>query len=292
MLGVPAKIAGCRRVVLCTPPDARSSIAPAIAFVCVELGIEEVYCIGGAQAIGLLAFGGGEIAPVLKIFGPGNQYVTSAKEIVAQGGTAIDIPAGPSEVLVIADNGANPVCCAADLLSQAEHGPDSQAVFLTNDESMLRAVITEVERQLSNLPRASIAADALKTSSVALVRSLEEAEFCFRIYTAPGTFEVLAVADPEPLAEKTTTAASVFLGYDTPESFGDYASGTNHTLPTSGYARTLAGISLQSFLRSMTLQQVSRAGLKALAPTVVTMARAEGLEGHARAVEVRLDNSD
>lgn len=290
MLGVPAVLAGCKRIMLCTPPDSEGSIPPSLAYICKSLRIQEVYCIGGAQAVGLMAYGAQEIPNVQKIFGPGNQYVTCAKEIVAQSGIGIDMPAGPSEVLVIADSGADPKACAADLLAQAEHGADSQVVLLTDDENLLTRTLEEIETQLAVLPRAELARQAIGNSVGALVRNLSEAAKLSNLY-APEHL-ILLMAEPERVIDEITDAGSVFVGYETPESLGDYASGTNHTLPTSGYARIMGGVSLESFLKKVTFQRASISGLQRIAKTVLTMAQAEGLEGHARAVTVRLSGGE
>ena len=286
MLGVPARLAGCRDVVLCTPPgrgDGR--IAPAILFAAQELGLTTIVKAGGAQAVAALTVGTASVPAVDKLFGPGNRYVTAAKQLAAQRGVAIDLPAGPSEVLVIADASANPAFVAADLLSQAEHGPDSQVVLLTDSEALLTGVLAELERQLPALPRAEIARQALAESRALLLPDAATM-LAFSNQYAPEHL-ILAVAAPEALAAGVVNAGSVFLGYLTPEAVGDYASGTNHTLPTGGYARAYSGVSLDSFYKKITFQQLSPAGLAALAPVVETMAEAEGLRAHARAMRVR-----
>jgi len=286
MLGIPAQLAGCREIVLCTPPgrgDGR--IAPAILFAAQELGLTTIIKAGGAQAVAALTVGTASVPAVDKIFGPGNRYVTAAKQLAAQRGVAIDMPAGPSEVLVIADASANPAFVAADLLSQAEHGPDSQVVLLTDSETLLNGVVTELERQLPALPRAEIARQALAESRGLLLPDVATM-LEFSNQYAPEHL-ILAVAAPEALAADIYNAGSVFMGHLTPEAVGDYASGTNHTLPTGGYARAYSGVSLDSFYKKITFQQLAPAGLLALAPVVEPMAQAEGLHAHAHAVALR-----
>ena len=286
MLGIPARLAGCREIVLCTPPgrgDGR--IAPAILFAAQELGLTIIIKAGGVQAVAALTVGTASVPAVDKIFGPGNRYVTAAKQLAAQRGVAIDMPAGPSEVLVIADASANPAFVAADLLSQAEHGPDSQVILLTDSEVLLNDVVTELERQMPQLPRAEIARRAL-TESRGLLLPDVATMLDFSNQYAPEHL-ILAVAAPGELAADITNAGSVFMGHLTPEAVGDYASGTNHTLPTGGYARAYSGVSLDSFYKKITFQQLAPAGLLALAPVVEPMAEAEGLRAHARAVALR-----
>ncbi|MGI4874493.1 MAG: histidinol dehydrogenase [Janthinobacterium lividum] len=286
MLGVPARLAGCRQVVLCTPPgrgDGR--VAPAILFVAQELGFTTIVKAGGAQAVAALTVGTATVPAVDKIFGPGNRYVTAAKQLAAQRGVAIDLPAGPSEVLVMADASATPAFVAADLLSQAEHGPDSQVVLLTDSEDLLTGVLAELERQLPLLPRAEVARQALSESRALLLPDAATM-LAFSNEYAPEHL-ILAVAAPETLAAGVINAGSVFLGHLTPEAVGDYASGTNHTLPTGGHARAYSGVSLDSFYKKITFQQLTAAGLSALAPVVEAMAEAEGLQAHAHAVAVR-----
>ncbi len=285
MLGVPAQIAGCREIVLCTPPQPDGSVHPAILFAASLCGIRQVFRIGGVQAIGAMAYGTDSVPAVWKIFGPGNPWVTAAKQLVSLEGVAIDLPAGPSEVCIIADDAANPRFVAADLLSQAEHGPDSQVVLLSDSEKLIRRVEQELAIQLAGLPRRDFVAQALENSTAVLVSDLGEAMAISNLY-APEHL-ILQVAKPETWAARVTNAGSVFLGGFTPESAGDYASGTNHTLPTGGYARAYAGVSLDSFVKKITFQRIDRLGLGRLAPVIVEMARAEGLEAHARAVELR-----
>ena len=287
MLGVPARLAGCPEVVVCTPPRADGSVSPVILFVAQLLGIDKVVKAGGAQAVAALALGTASVPAVDKIFGPGNRYVTAAKQLAAaEFGVAIDMPAGPSEVLVIADASVNPVFVAADLLSQAEHGPDSQVVVLSDSSVVLEQVQAEVIRQLALLPRRDVAARALDVSRAILLadadRMLE-----FSNQYAPEHL-ILATDNADALAAQVTNAGSVFLGHLTPEAVGDYASGTNHTLPTSGYARQYSGVSLDSFVKKITFQRLSVQGLQAIGPVVETMAEAEGLTAHARAVTLRL----
>lgn len=287
MLGVPARIAGCPTVVLCTPPDREGRVHPAILFAAHLLGIDQVFRVGGAQAIAALAFGTETIPAVYKIFGPGNQYVTAAKQRVARDGVAIDLPAGPTEVLVIADATANPAFAAADLLAQAEHGVDSQVVLVAPDIHVVDNVLKAVEDQRAALPRQAIAGQALENSRAVVVRDLAEA-LAFSNAYAPEHL-ILAVADAEAVAAQVTNAGSVFLGHLAPESAGDYASGTNHTLPTNGHARAWSGVSVEAFVKQITFQHLTEDGLRHIGPAVETMARAEQLEGHARAVTCRLE---
>ncbi|RYU83347.1 histidinol dehydrogenase [Hymenobacter persicinus] len=287
MLGVPARLAGCPEVVLCTPPQADGSVNPTILFTAQLLGITTIIKAGGAQAVAALSGGTASVPAVDKIFGPGNRYVTAAKQLATRYGVAIDMPAGPSEVLVIADETANPAFVAADLLSQAEHGPDSQVILLSDSLAVLEATKVEVQRQLATLPRAAVAAQALEESRAILLRTPEEMLFFSNQY-APEHL-ILAVKNPDQLAGGVTSAGSVFLGHLTPEAVGDYASGTNHTLPTNGYAHNYSGVSLDSFLKKITFQRLTAEGLHSLGPIVETMAEAEGLSAHARAVTLRLD---
>ncbi|GAA4007970.1 histidinol dehydrogenase [Hymenobacter fastidiosus] len=288
MLGVPARLAGCPEVVLCTPPRSDGSVNPIILFTAQLLNITTIIKAGGAQAVAALSGGTESVPAVDKIFGPGNRYVTAAKQLATRYGVAIDMPAGPSEVLVIADESANPVFVAADLLSQAEHGPDSQVILLSDSLAILEATQAEVQRQLATLPRAAVAAQALAESRAILLRTPEEMLFFSNQY-APEHL-ILAVKNPEQLAEGVTSAGSVFLGHLTPEAVGDYASGTNHTLPTNGYARNYSGVSLDSFLKKITFQRITAEGLHNIGPVVETMAEAEGLSAHARAVTLRLES--
>lgn len=289
MLGVPAKIAGCKEIVVCSPPQKNGSVNGYIAFVAQLLGIEKIYLAGGAQAVAAMAYGTASIPKVDKIFGPGNQFVTMAKTIVqSTTNTAIDMPAGPSEVLVIADETANPVYVAADLLAQAEHGPDSQAVLVSTSANLIEKSLEEVNKQLAVLPRKEVAAKALTNSYTVLVDDLEVAMDFSNKY-APEHL-ILATDNWQLITDKITNAGSVFLGNLTPESAGDYASGTNHTLPTSAYARSYSGVSLDSFVKKITFQHISESGIKNLGPTVEILAEIEGLHAHKNAVTVRLEN--
>ncbi len=286
MLGVPARLAGCREVILCTPPSKDGNIHPAILYTANLLGIKQVVKAGGAQAIAAMAFGTQSVPRVDKIFGPGNQYVTVAKQLVNKSGVAIDLPAGPSEVLVIADESANPAFVAADLLSQAEHGADSQVVLLTNSEDFLQKVEKELQAQLDVLPRKDFASKALQHSLGVLLKDVEEMLQFSNLY-APEHL-ILSVTDFGTVLDQITNAGSVFLGNYSPESAGDYASGTNHTLPTNGYARAYSGVSLDSFVKKITFQHITPQGLQNIGKTIEVMAEAEGLEAHKNAVSIRL----
>ncbi|MCC9135293.1 histidinol dehydrogenase [Pontibacter silvestris] len=286
MLGVPARIAGCREIVLCTPPNKEGSVHPAILYTASLLGITKIVKAGGAQAVAALAYGTESVPAVSKIFGPGNQYVTVAKQMVSKAGVAIDLPAGPSEVLVMADDTAHPAFVAADLLSQAEHGADSQVVLLTNSAKLLEAVTQELQAQLEVLPRKEFAAKALDNSVGLLLKDVEEMLQFSNLY-APEHL-ILSVADFESLLDGITNAGSVFLGNYSPESAGDYASGTNHTLPTNGFARAYSGVSLDSFVKKITFQHITPAGLQNIGKTIEIMAAAEGLDAHKNAVSIRL----
>lgn len=286
MLGIPAKVARCPNVVLCTPPAKDGNIHPAILFAADLCGISTIFKTGGAQAIAAMSFGTASIPKTVKVFGPGNKYVMTAKEMVQQFGTAIDLPAGPSEVLIIADQSANPDFVAADLLSQAEHGPDSQVVLLTNNESLAEKVNLSLQAQLKKLPREKIAREALRCSKLIISKTLDECMAISNRY-APEHL-ILACQNSEDLAEMVVSAGSVFIGHYSPESAGDYASGTNHTLPTNGFATMYSGVSLDSFVKKITFQQLTKSGLQAIGPSVITMAASEGLDGHKNAIEVRL----
>lgn len=288
MLAVPARIAGCKEIVLCTPPDASGQIHPAILYAATLSGINQIYKVGGAQAIAAMAYGTESIPKVYKIFGPGNRYVTAAKQLVGLQDVAIDMPAGPSEVLVLADDSANPVFVAADLLSQAEHGSDSQVILVTTSESLLEEVHLETERQLSRLPRRDIARKALENSRLILVNDMDEALALTNEY-APEHL-IIETERYMEVARRITNAGSVFLGSMTPESAGDYASGTNHTLPTNGYAKAYSGVSLDSFIRKITFQEILPEGMKAIGPAIERMACDEKLDGHKNAVTVRLQS--
>lgn len=287
MLAVPAQIAGCREIVLCTPPDQTGGVHLAILFAAQLAGVSRIYKVGGAQAIAAMAYGTESISRVYKIFGPGNQYVTAAKQLVSLHGVAIDMPAGPSEVVVLADETAQPSFVAADLLSQAEHGVDSQVLLVTPSQWLQQAVKEEVEKQLAVLPRREIAACALANSRLIQVRNLDEA---VRLVNAYAPEHLIIETDHyREVAEQITHAGSVFLGSLTPESAGDYASGTNHTLPTNGYARAYSGVSLDSFIRKITFQEIQAEGIQAIGPAIEEMAASEQLEAHKNAVTVRLN---
>ena len=286
MLGIPAKLAGCREIILCSPPNQEGKIHPAILYTANLVGITKIFKVGGVQAIGALAYGTETIPQAYKIFGPGNQYVTAAKQLVNKAGIAIDMPAGPSEVLVCADDSANPAFVAADLLSQAEHGVDSQVVLVAFDEKIVQKVQTEIEIQLAHLPRKDIAAKALDNSMAIVVKSQSEALDLINEY-APEHL-ILALENAENFVESIVNAGSVFIGNYTPESVGDYASGTNHTLPTNGFAKAYSGVSVDSFVKKITFQQLTKEGLQNVGPAVEKMAAAEELEGHKMAVTLRL----
>lgn len=286
MLGIPAAVAGCREVILCTPPNSNGQIHAAIRYAAAQVGISRIFKAGGAQAIAAMAYGTESIPRVYKIFGPGNQYVTAAKIRVSMEGTAIDMPAGPSEVLVLADHTANPAFIAADLLSQAEHGPDSQVLMITTEKRLLKEVHSELHEQLQTLPRRDIAETSLAHSKLILVKSLSEGIDMVNEY-APEHL-ILSVDQPESVADKVINAGSVFLGNYTPESAGDYASGTNHVLATNGYARVFSGVSVESFVKKITFQQITPSGLREIGPTIETMAAAEELNAHEKAVTLRL----
>jgi histidinol dehydrogenase len=286
MLGVPAKVAGCPTIVLCTPPNQMGKVHPAILYTARRLGLTEVFKIGGSQAIAAMTFGTESVPAVDKLFGPGNQWVTMAKVLAQQSGVAIDMPAGPSEVLVVADKSANPAFVAADLLSQAEHGADSQVVLVTESPSLIDATFLEIEKQLERLPRRTIAQQCLENSVAISFDDLGIA-LDFSNQYAPEHL-ILSLADSRKWAQKVLNAGSVFMGHFTPESVGDYASGTNHTLPTAGAARAYSGVSLDSFLKWITFQELTQEGLGSLGPHVETMAQAEELMAHAEAVSVRL----
>lgn len=285
MLGIPAQIASCQEVILCTPAKT-GKIHPAILFAAQKVGVHKVFKIGGVQAIGAMAFGTESVPKVYKIFGPGNHFVTVAKQIVAREYVAIDMPAGPSEVMIWADETAKAPFVAADLLSQAEHGVDSQVILVTTSLKLAENVKKELEHQLVALPRYEIAQKALMQSKIILVEKSSEAIEMINLY-APEHL-ILAIKNAEKMAEKIIHAGSVFIGNYTPESAGDYASGTNHTLPTGGFAKMYSGVSVDSFLRKITFQKITKKGLQNLAETIMTMAEAEGLEAHKQAVNIRL----
>jgi len=286
MLGIPAVLAGCKEIVVCTPPDKEGKVNPVILYVAQLIGLKKIYKIGGVQAIAAMTYGTATVPKVDKIFGPGNQYVTCAKQLVNAAGIAIDMPAGPSELAVYANETCNPSFVAADLLSQAEHGADSQVILVASSNAILEKVKTEIERQLELLPRKEIATAAL-LNSLAVVMEQEAVAFELLNEYAPEHL-IIATDDAAVLAENVTNAGSVFLGHYAPESAGDYASGTNHTLPTNGYAKAYSGVSLDSFVKKITFQQISKEGINNIGNAVEAMAAAEGLEAHKNAVTIRL----
>lgn len=286
MLALPARIAGCKEVILCTPQNSSGRIAPEILYSASLCGVHRIFRVGGAQAIAAMAYGTQSIPRVDKIFGPGNRYVTKAKQLVADR-VAIDMPAGPSEVLVMADDTAHPSFVAADMLSQAEHGPDSQAILVCNTEELAQQVKEEVERQAARLTRASSVEQSLAHSRIVVLGNRADMIGFANVYAAEHL--IISMAQPWDVAQQITAAGSIFIGNYSPESAGDYASGTNHTLPTSGYARAFSGVNLDSYIRKITYQELTPEGLSALAPTIVAMADAEGLDAHAAAVKVRVE---
>jgi histidinol dehydrogenase len=289
MLGIPASIAGCDEIILCSPPDKQGKLHPAILFAAQLVGIKRIFKIGGVQAIAAMAYGTATVPAIYKIFGPGNQYVTCAKQLIQQEGIAIDMPAGPSEVCVLADDSANPAYVAADLLSQAEHGIDSQVLLVTTDQTLYSKVKWELESQLNDLSRKEIAAKALLNSKAILISSMQEGIELVNAYAAEHL--IIACHEPASIGDRIKNAGSVFLGNYSPESAGDYASGTNHTLPTNGYARAYSGVSVDSFVKKITYQQLSKEGLAAIGSSVVLMAKAEGLDAHAQAISIRLNEN-
>lgn len=286
MLAVPALTAGCPEVILCTPPNKQGSVAPAVLYAAAACGLRRVFKVGGAQAIAAMAYGTESIPKVDKIFGPGNRYVTMAKQLVSGRNTAIDMPAGPSEVMVLADETARPEFVAADLLSQAEHGRDSQAIAVCSSQALAEAVLAQVEAQAARLSRADFVQQSLSNSRIVVLA--DRAEMLDFANTYAAEHLIISLRDAEEAASHITAAGSVFIGNYTPESAGDYASGTNHTLPTCGWTAAYSGVNIDSFMRKMTLQHITREGLASLAPTITTMAEAEGLQAHANAVTVRL----
>ena len=289
MLGIPAKIAGCKNIILCTPPNNdKGEIHPAIIYAAALVGVTHIYTIGGVQAIAAMAYGTETVPKVNKIFGPGNQYVTAAKQLVQQNGVAIDMPAGPSEVCVWADDSAIPAFVAADLLSQAEHGVDSQVLLVASNESVVANVQVELELQLAQLSRKELAAKALENSKAIILNNTSEALLLVNQY-APEHL-ILSIENAEMVAEKVTNAGSVFIGNFSPESVGDYASGTNHTLPTNGNAHAYSGVSVDSFVKKITFQQLTERGLINIGQAVMEMANAESLDAHGNAVAVRLND--
>ncbi|MCP9200644.1 histidinol dehydrogenase [Gramella sp. GC03-9] len=290
MLAIPARIAGCEEVVLCTPPNKKAEIDPAILYTASLCGVKKIFKVGGIQAIGAMSFGTEAIPKVYKIFGPGNQFVTVAKQLATKYEVAIDMPAGPSELLVMADDSANPAYVASDLLSQAEHGTDSQVILVSTSEELLDSVSEEIESQLKQLPRKEIAQKAIMNSKLILVDSNEKAMDLINEY-GPEHF-ILCVQNESFFLDGIANAGSVFIGNYTPESAGDYASGTNHTLPTNGYAKQYSGVNLDSFLKSITFQKISEQGIKNIGPAIELMAEAEGLQAHKNAVSLRLKDLD
>lgn len=286
MLAIPAKIAGCNEMVLCSPPDKDGFLNPAIIYAAYVAGVDKIFKIGGIQAIAAMAYGTGTVPSVYKIFGPGNQYVTAAKQMVAREGVAIDLPAGPSEVAVLADETSNPVFIASDLLAQAEHGADSQAMLICSSQQIIDRTLNEIELQLRELPRKYLAEQSLKHSKMFLVKDYEEMMDLVNAY-APEHL-IISTSNAEILAEKVINAGSVFVGEYTPESAGDYASGTNHTLPTNGNAVAHSGVNLDAYYKKITFQNISKAGLEKLGPAIEKMALTEDLTAHQRAVAVRL----
>lgn len=290
MLGIPAQLGGCEDIIICTPPDKQGNIDPAILFTADLLGIKTIYKVGGAQAIAAMSLGTESITKVDKIFGPGNQYVTEAKSQIQSLGVAIDMPAGPSELLIIADSNATPSFVAADLLSQAEHGPDSQVILVTDQEEKAKQILAEVTIQLSELPRKSIAEKSIANSRIVILKDIESCIQFSNVY-APEHL-ILALDNAETYSEKIINAGSVFLGRYSCESAGDYASGTNHTLPTNGYAKSYSGVSVDSFVKKITFQNITKKGIQNIGPSIELMAAAEGLDAHKNAVTIRLNTID
>ncbi|RKY57701.1 MAG: histidinol dehydrogenase [Candidatus Neomarinimicrobiota bacterium] len=290
MLAIPAKIAGCSEIVLCTPPNEDGGVNPAILYTARELGLEKVFKLGGAQAVAAMAYGTESVPKVDKIFGPGNSWVTLAKQLVSRDGVAIDMPAGPSEVLVLADKNANPEFVAMDLLSQAEHGEDSQVILVTDSKTLAEKAGKTVQSQLKKLPRKEIAERSLQNSRVILLKDTSEMMDFANTY-APEHL-IIMTENAAELSEKVINAGSVFIGAFTPESAGDYASGTNHTLPTYGYARNYSGVSVDSFIKKITFQTLTKTGLRNIGPAIESMAAAEGLDAHKNAVSIRLKSME
>ncbi len=288
MLAIPARIAGCKEIIMCTPPAKDGSVNPAILYAARHAGVKKVFRLGGVQAIGAMAFGTESVPKADKIFGPGNQYVTAAKQLVSLRHTAVDMPAGPSEVMVVADKTSNPAFVASDLLSQAEHGPDSQVILIADTPALVEKVASEITLQLAKLPRKNLAGKSLENSVAIILDNDDDRADIINAY-APEHL-ILSTVDCHELAGKVTNAGSVFLGHLTPESAGDYASGTNHTLPTNGWARSFSGVSLDSFTKKITFQEISDEGLKNIGPAIEVMAEAEQLAGHKNAVTLRLDS--
>lgn len=288
MLTVPAKVAGCPEIVLCTPPDKSGNVAPEILYAASVCGVNKIFMAGGAQAVAAMAYGTKSVPKVDKIFGPGNRYVTKAKQLVSLSEVGIDMPAGPSEVMVMADSTARPEFVAADLLSQAEHGADSQSVLVTDSRSFAEQVLKQVEVQLAVLSRCGLASNSLDNSFAVVMDDRQDMIDFANVYAAEHL--IISMDDPWGVADKITAAGSIFLGNYSPESVGDYASGTNHTLPTAGWARAFSGVNVDSFLKKITIQELSADGLRGIGPAVMAMAAAEGLDGHRNAVKIRLEN--
>lgn len=288
MLGIPAKLAGCKEIILCTPCDENGKVHPAVLYSAQLVGVTKIFKVGGAQAIGAMAYGTQTITAVCKIFGPGNQYVTAAKQLVQMQGIAIDMPAGPSEVCVIADETADPSFVAADLLSQAEHGIDSQVLLVSNKEEVINKIQGEITKQLTGLSRKEIVLKVLSNSKAIVMDHMGAIIEFVNEYAPEHLF--VNCKNEYAVAQRITNAGSVFIGEYSPESVGDYASGTNHTLPTNGFAKAYSGISVDSFVKKITYQELSKEGLRGIADTVITMAEAEGLDAHANAVKLRLKN--
>jgi histidinol dehydrogenase len=286
MLAIPAQIAGCKEIVLCSPPNKEGNIHPAVLFAAKMAGVNKIFKIGGVQAIGAMAYGTESVPKVYKIFGPGNQYVTAAKQLVSLRDVAIDMPAGPSEVEVIADHTANPAFVAADFLSQAEHGADSQSILLTTSETLAEQVVVEIEKQVEQLPRVELARKSLANSKIILLKKIEEVIEMTNEY-APEHL-IISTENYRDIAEKITNAGSIFLGHLTPESAGDYASGTNHTLPTNGYAKAYSGVNLDSFTKKITYQELTPEGLQNIGSAIEIMAENEELFAHKNAVSLRM----
>jgi len=287
MLGIPAKLAGCKEIILCTPPNEKGEIDPAIIYAASLVGVTAIFTIGGVQAIAALAYGTDSVPKVYKIFGPGNQYVTAAKQMIQEEGVAIDMPAGPSEVCVYADETSIASFVAADLISQAEHGADSQVILIANSIDIVDQVQKELDMQLALIPRKELATIALAHSKAIVIENTEEAIAMINEY-APEHL-ILSIDNAAQVAEKIMNAGSIFIGNFSPESAGDYASGTNHTLPTNGFAKAYSGVSMDSFVKKITFQQLTERGLENIAPTVIEMATAEGLQAHSKAVELRVE---
>ncbi len=286
MLGIPANIAGCQEIILCSPPNENGKLDPVIVYTANRIGIPKIFKIGGIQAIAAMAYGTESVPKVYKIFGPGNQYVTAAKQLVSQDSVAIDMPAGPSEVAVIADKSSNPVFVASDLLSQAEHGPDSQVILFTNSEEIISSVSSEIQKQIELLPKKEYVRQSLVHSRIILLK--DKAEIMDMVNEYAPEHLIISTVDADELANRVINAGSVFIGENTPESAGDYASGTNHTLPTYGWAKSYSGVNIDSYLKKITFQKITKEGLMHIGPAIEKMAGAENLIAHKKAVSLRL----